>query len=249
MIQVLGRAFMIVRRLAEEPDRIWTLPELAGIAGVRTDTCCHIAGTLCRYGYLERRGPRQGYRLGPEINGLSGKIVYRRNLALWATPLLEEFFERFRAPVNLACANGGERYLICRAGRMEWKCETPALRYRDMLSTATGLMLAAHYPEKVRKKLLAENPVPEDFPPLPERTTEALAELLTKIRRLSFIEMMDIYNMQKVAFPVPSPDGGVRMSIGCFLPDYRYTNALRRELLPALRRLAGRISARLRREP
>ena len=64
MIQVIERCFTILAKVAEDPQRIWSISEMAALIDVQPATCFHIVNSMVELGYMERIGMRRGSSLG-----------------------------------------------------------------------------------------------------------------------------------------------------------------------------------------
>ena len=163
MIQVIERCFTILAKVAEDPQRIWSISEMAALIDVQPPTCFHIVNSMVELGYLERLGMRRGYRLGPAVNGLCHNFAYRPELVRVADSLMRQFVQENREGIVLAVLKGTKRYVICEA--------KPGLHHKlqvnynptvieDVYYTATGLLLLGHCTRQEQEKFLAVSGLP-----------------------------------------------------------------------------------------
>ena len=64
MIQVLQRAHILLESIAEVPEKIWSIKELAALIHVSAPTCCNIVETLVQLDLIQCLGKRKGYCAG-----------------------------------------------------------------------------------------------------------------------------------------------------------------------------------------
>ena len=163
MIQVIERCFTILAKVAEDPQRVWSIREMADLIGVQPATCFHIVNSMVELGYMERLGMRRGYRLGPAVNGLCHNFAYRPELVRLADSPMRQFVQEQKEGVVLAVLNGTKRYVICEA--------KPDLHHKlqvnynptvieDVYYTATGLLLLAHCTRQQQERFLSASGLP-----------------------------------------------------------------------------------------
>jgi DNA-binding IclR family transcriptional regulator len=78
MIQVIHRAFDVLELLASQPERVFSLGEIAEAAELNRGTCSNILKTLAARSYVTRLSGRGGYRLGSMASPWEGQAAQDR---------------------------------------------------------------------------------------------------------------------------------------------------------------------------
>lgn len=110
MIQVLNRSFKILEYMSEEPNKAYTLSEIAELIDVSPSTCSHIMKTMEINDYVEKPASRKGYRLGPKPYYLTRKGPYRKDLIISAEPYVEELAEKIKETIVLSIITRSKNY-------------------------------------------------------------------------------------------------------------------------------------------
>ena len=237
MIQVIERCFTILAKVAEDPQRIWSISEMAALIDVQPATCFHIVNSMVELGYMERLGMRRGYRLGPAVNGLCHNFAYRPELVRLADSPMRQFVQEQKEGVVLAVLNGTKRYVICEA--------KPDLHHKlqvnynptvieDVYYTATGLLLLAHCTRQQQERFLAVSGLPgEALWPAVRTREDFFRELEVLAGRPMLIR--DWYpTLVSVAFPVFDQGGQFIAALGSYIPAYRFEGEHRENVLAGL---------------
>ena len=160
MIQVIQRAFTLLFAIAEEPQKVHGISELAELIHVQPSTCFHIVNSMLELGVVERVGKRKGYRLGPAVMKICRNNLYRPELVWKADPLFRAFAAEYRVKIELIVLQGKRRYILCHAEpEHTLRVDYNPLSCEDVLVTPSGKLLLAHAPEEVQKDIDFSSPI------------------------------------------------------------------------------------------
>lgn len=237
MIQVIERCFTILAKVAEDPQRIWSISEMAALIDVQPATCFHIVNSMVELGYMERIGMRRGYRLGPAVNGLCHNFAYRPELVRLADSPMRQFAREQKEGVVLAVLQGTKRYVICEAKpdqHHKLQVNYNLTVIEDVYYTATGLLLLAHCTRQEQEKFLASSGQPgEALWPAVRTREDFFRELEVLAGRPMLIR--DWYpTLVSVAFPVFDQGGQFIAALGSYIPAYRFEGEHRENVLAGL---------------
>lgn len=159
MIKVLSKTLAVLEALAIASPYPRRISELAEEFGINTATCARILRELVDAGYAVQISRQDGYAAGPRAWTFACQIRYRERLIHAAAPIIEQTAQEMEASVLLTERQGTERYILlhencCR--KLDIQLEQ--LSYRDLFSTATGLMLTACAPAEEQEELIAAYP-------------------------------------------------------------------------------------------
>lgn len=146
-IQVIARAAGILRMLAEHPRGL-SLAEIATRVGLARSTVQRIVQALETEGFIEARGLRGGFLLGPEL----ARLVYRRQIDIVsvARPFLEALSVELSETAALSTLSGDEvtmldRVVAERVLRVVFPLGTVP---RPAHELAPGLVMLAQLPQE-----------------------------------------------------------------------------------------------------
>lgn len=203
MSSPLARASAILSHLGSEPDRAFTVQEVAQAVAQPTSTCQRLLGQLVELGWADQRGRRLGYRLGPRAYALTTAQPYRARLMSCAQDPAYALAESLQRQVLVAVLRGTTRQTLC-----EYRPRSGArggrrfLETRDCYRTSGGRVLLAMQPRSRRDRVIDELGLPtqEAWPGV--LTRRELDQELADIRRRRWISLEKgaIITMS-VAFP------------------------------------------------
>lgn len=236
MIKVLDKSFGILEAVVNASPRPMRISVLAEKIGINVATCARIVRDLVDADYLDQVSRQEGYTVGPRMLTLGNNVAYKPWLVKCAARILSRTAETVSASVMLAERRGDLRYILYhRNCCTKLPIEMTEIAYRDLLSTATGLMLASYMPVEERAEMIAG--YEDDGLVLYDENTD-----FDLIRAEQQIEFRDSRRAQGIAaFPVLRGDeliGVVGGSI--YIEDYAGTR--KEEFLRALKDAALNIS-------
>ncbi len=248
MIQVIERCFTIPAKVAEDPQRIWSVSEMAAWINVQPPTCFHIVNSMVELGCLERLGMRRGYRLGPAVNGLCHNFACRPELVRLVDTPMRQFVWEQREGVVLALLKGTRRYVICEAKpglrcKLQVNCNPTVIE--DVYHTATGLLLPAHCTRQEQEKFLAASGLPGAVLWPAVRTREDFFRELEEIKAKPMLIRDWHPPLVSAAFPLFDRNGRFLAALGCYVPACRFSGEHRKTVLAGLYEISRLIQERL----
>lgn len=222
MIKVIDKAFNIVEHLASDPYKVFSLADIADEFGMDHGTCANILKTMALRGYVQKSGPRQGYKLGYKFYDLSGVPVSNDELTALAQPFVNELAEKINESVILSSIKNDKRVVLFHTVPQQEIVVKTNIE-KNIYATNTGRVILAHYsPEKLSRIIGRIGlPAKEDWPEVftSGRLDSQMINRLTEIR-LAGYEIYRSKNIEGVAAPL-FRDGKVVGSIGVYLPLFR----------------------------
>jgi IclR family acetate operon transcriptional repressor len=100
-LRTADRALRVLQEVGS-PNAPHTVSGVADRLGIHRSTVSRLVGTLESRGFLERSGPGELLRLGPEVARLGRVAIAGRELASVARPVMDRLAERTRETVTLA---------------------------------------------------------------------------------------------------------------------------------------------------
>lgn len=224
-IQSLARGLKILDLLAEAGDGL-SVTELAEALGVDKASASRLVSTLAQYGYVEKDPATRRCHLGPQVVGLSRRVLARLPLREAGRPFLRQLMERTGECAHLAVPAQGKALYVDQV-------ESPAtLRVNAQVGTMNPLHCTA-----LGKVLLAFGDLPlpaplEAFTPRTITEPETLRRHLEEVRRLGYAVDDEEFDpgVRCIAAPVFDFEGRLAGSMGISGPSTRLTP----ERLPAL---------------
>ena len=246
MIQVLGRAFLLLDLLHEREPQ--TLAELTRATGLQKPTVHNILKTLSAHGAVCRT-PDGRYALGPKLGEWAGPAAPRSRRAL-LLPLAQRAADNLAARIDEAVAastlDGDQEVLLARATgtrlltvRLDAPAHAPR---RSPYAACAGRVLLAYLDPAQRAAFVEKDGYPGAA--WDGITAEAdLEAALGSIRAVgvAFQKSPD-EQVQVVAVPVFGPDGAAWAALAVHLPASRFTGRHRTEVIVGLKAAAGEAS-------
>lgn len=196
-----------------------TLTEIAQTSGIALSSVHRLAAELEAEGLLERL-PDRTYRLGVRLWEFASRTPGALGLREIARPWLGAVHERVRQHVQLGVRSGDDVLFIERMSARDATLNATLIGGRIPLhASSTGLLLLAHAPEPVERRVLAG-----DFRAYTDRTPRTAAEVRAILRRVRAdgFAVADGYihpESRGIAVPVTGPGGTVYAAIGAVVPN------------------------------
>jgi DNA-binding IclR family transcriptional regulator len=243
MIQVIHRAFDILELLASQPERVFSLGEIAEAAELNRGTCSNILKTLAARSYVTRLSGRGGYCLGSMASPWEGQAAQDRELAARAKPVLQSLTQRLNETSLIGVIRGRKRVTL-ESVACDRDLQVRARQIRDVYETASGRLLLAYLPEEQRSAFVARAglPSPGVWPGV--GTMDDLRRAWEQIRRDELSQSQSLEHIVGLAVPIRRGEQ-VIASASVYLPESRYTSDRRDEIESALRHAGREISQRL----
>lgn len=243
MIQVVHRALNILEFIAQHPQREYSLSEIADQQQLNHGTCANILKTLVTRGYIEQVGHKKGYRLGAMSYHLTRNPAYKRDLITAADTPMQQLTKTVNETSLLTIIIDNRRITL-HAVECDRDIQARGNVDRTVYDSATGRLLLAHWSdvEQVRFARTHGLPREEEWPGI--ATEDQLLAELAEIRAVGLA--IDITNRQIVGLAVPVHQrGAVVAALGVFLPEIRYTDEHRQQIIQELQIATKRISEAL----
>ncbi len=244
MIQVIHRALNILEFIAQHPQRDFSLTEIADQHQLNHGTCANILKTLVTRGYVEQLGHKKGYRLGAMSYHLTRNKAYRRDLIAAADVPMQQL-TRAVNETSLLAITLNDRRITLHAVECDHDIQARGNVDRPVYDSATGRLLLAYRSDIEQARFARTYGFPSDDM-WPGITTESqLVEALAQLREAGLSIVPTNRHIVGLAVPVHQ-QGQVVAALGVFLPEIRYTNAHREEIVRELKAAAAQVSGALR---
>mgnify|MGYP005763978865 FL=1 len=245
MIQVLQRAHILLESIAEVPEKIWSIKELAALIHVSAPTCCNIVETLVQLDLIQCLGKRKGYCAGTKLLQLSLGYTQKNFLAI--NKMFLNFEQKYPFPMEQIRYNCGYRII-----ERQISPQNPLfVQYNrlvadDILVTLSGKMVLSHQNEKERIRFFHEKQQQEklvinkcavDLWPTTPSLDDFLAET-EKTRKKSYLER-NIAGTHQLAFPVYNSQNQFDSAIATCCPSYCYSSELKENILHSFYEIAS----------
>ncbi len=245
MIQVLERAFNILRLVSANSEKPVRVSDLARKLGINQTTCTNIVQALVRNGYLETAAGSRSYILGPEPFRLTRANSYLHKLIDIAQPHMQHLVEEVDETCLLARLSRWKKVILCKVDRdSPFRLRLDYMEEQDPYTTATGRLLIAHLNPRERARMAKAQGLPSgrwDGISSVEELEEACAKLRT----------MDCYSygpcgseLIGIAAGICS-NGIIAAALGVFLPVSRFTGKHKKRILNLVIQTAKKISCNL----
>lgn len=222
MIKVIDKAFNIVEVLASDPHRVFSLADIADAFGMDHGTCVNILKTMTSRGYVQKAGPRQGYKLGYKFYDLTGLPVSNDELTFLAMPFVNELAEKLNESIILSTIKNDKRVVLMQTVPQQEIVVKTNIE-KNIYATNTGRVILANYsPERLARIIGRIGlPMKEDWPEVftTGRVESEMINRLTEIRIAGY-ELYRSSAIEGVAAPL-FRDSKVVGSIGVYLPLFR----------------------------
>lgn len=240
-VQSLERALRLLEHLTDAGGSA-RLSDLAAASGLPLPSIHRLIKTLVANGYV-RQEPSRTYALGPKLVRM-GETAGRL-MGSWAMPLLADVVSEVGETTNLAMLEGdGVMYVAQVPSRHSTRMFTEVGRRVPAHSTGVGKALLSQLSDSEVQALIAH----AGMPARTERTLGSLDALmadLTLVRERGYAvdDGEHEVGVRCVAVPVPQSPG--LLAISTSGPSGRLTTARVEEISAVLRRVADRLSGRM----
>lgn len=242
----LARGLSVLEAFATlGPDQ--TVASLARHTGLARGVVARCLHTLVTTGYIERND--RLFSVQPSVLKLADAYLSDRSLSAFAQPLLESLRDEIGESCSMGVLDGSDVLYVARASHS--RIMRIGLHVGSRLpawNTSMGRILLAGLPPAERQSRL-----PAD--PLPRRTSNSVADraaldkVLETVERQGFalIDQELEPGLISIAVPVLDRDGRViaALNVGANAID-RSLDDLRDTVLPKLRAMASKLSAKMR---
>lgn len=245
MIQVLQRAHILLEHIAEVPEKIWSIKELAALIHVSAPTCYNIVETLVQLNLIQCLGKRKGYCAGAKL--LNRSMGYRQKNFLAVNTMFLDFEQKYPFLMEQIRYNCGYRIIERQISPQNpLFVQYHRLVTNDVLMTLSGKMVLSHQDEKERIRFFQEkqqrgklliNQCATDLWSAAPSLEEFLAET-DKARNASYLER-NIAGTCQLAFPVFDARNQFDSAIATCCPSYCYSSELKEKILQSFYEIAS----------
>jgi len=210
-----------------------------GLSRAAVRRCLH---TLVQLGYAAPSG--QAYVLRPKVLSLGYAYLSSSSLSMRAQPLLDQLRDELGESCSLGVMEEDEVYYVARAEARRIMAISLRVGSRlPLYATSMGRVLLAAQSRSVQEAYLDRTAL-QPLTPKTECGRGALLDIFARVSEQGFavVDQELELGLRSIAIPVPGREGGVAaLNVGT--QAARVTTAdLRARCLPALRRLAQRLS-------
>lgn len=244
MIQVLHRALNILEFVANEPDREYSLSEIANFAKINNSTCANIIKTLLGRKYLEQAKKGQGYKLGPQAYILTGNYSIKKRLLNAAIEPMQELRDNLNESCIVAIMKNNMRVTLHKEiNQHEVQVVINNNEEKNVYLTATGRVILACMNHEKQSKFIQKYGLPGDI--WPEIKDES--DLKRELKNIRY-KQQTTHNDGNYVVGIASPiylKGEVIAALGVYLPEYRFTDNLKEKICKEIDKSAVQISERI----
>lgn len=250
MIQVIDRFHRILEYVAEKPEKLHSLGELADHLEISPSTCANIVKTMVGLGYLRQNPDRKGYLLGYTSFYITRNGAYKQHLIMTARRQIEQLAHELDEMVVLVTECAGRRVELLRSeGNAPIQVRNTDIQGAFHLwGTVTGVVILSHYPDERRRYYW--NNCPHDNNIFHCHSFEETTAVLNQVRESRCFVCDDglkVHNEPSNAFvslaaPVFENDS-IAAAVGLKVPAYRFTGAHRDRVIAGCQATAEAISA------
>ncbi len=239
MIQVLNRALDILELLSRNLDKEHSLSEIADPLHLNHSTCANIIKTMISRGYIEKK---KGYTLGKQLYYLTNNFANEAEIIKWAINPMKKLSNTLHESCIIAIIKSNSRITLHKETFVQ-ELQVNALDEKHAYHTATGRLLLAYMEPADRNAFINTYGLPGTM--WKEIDNErALIDEFHKINKAGYAIHYDESNIVGVAVPVFDKKRAIA-SLGVYLPQNRYTKAVKDKLLENLKETAKIISDRI----
>jgi len=239
MIQVLNRALDILELLSCNLDKEHSLGEISGPLNLNSGTCSNIIKTMMNRGYIEKK---KGYMLGRQAYYLTNNFSNEAEIIKCAIDPMKNLSNTLKESCVLSVLKNNSRRTLHNETFVRELQANPGDEI-NAYETATGKLLLAYLEPADRNAFIKTYGLPG--PIWEEADSEhALISELQKINKAGYAIHYTEANVVGVAMPIYNRKQVVA-SLGVYLPENRYTEAMKDKIFEHLTETAKTISNKI----
>lgn len=247
MIQVVHRAFDILELCAKNPEKVYSLSEIADRLQLNHTTCANIVKTLVTRNYIEQIGYKKGYRLGVMAFHLTGNLSFRKDLVKIAKKHMVELVEELNETCLLSILQKTSlKRVVLHEEQSRHELMIRTILEKDISRSATGRLLSALLSDSDIHSMIKKFGLPSKDS-WPEASTKE--GLWMEIKRIREDRIVFHYDKPKhiVGFAVPVvKDGALIAALSIYMPEIRYRGDMMAVAPNRLKYAAERVNNELR---
>lgn len=223
MSSILSRSSQILSWLGSQPERLFTVQEIAAACQLPASTCTRILKELLHLGWVDQRGQRQAYRLGPRAYALTTAQAYRSSLVDRSFPVAQELADHLDQLIVVAVRRHTVRQTLFECAPYTGAVASSFLKENNGLyHSAGGRLLLALAGKAVQNQLIAELGLPTAAVWPGVLTRRELDDELRLLKKQSYYRVDFNNGRSSVVAAFPDDDGGWAC-IGCHVRSSWYT--------------------------
>jgi IclR family KDG regulon transcriptional repressor len=222
------------------------ISEIAQAVDLHKATAHRIVTTLVNYGYLERAGDGQKYRLGLVLPELGFKVIHRMDLRREALPYMLELVEKWDETCDLSVFDQDRVFYVeVVRGNRALSIAAAVGQRLPAHCTASGKLFLAHQPDEVLESFLSR-----PLASYTENTITSREELLKQLKTIrSQGYAVDKEEMEEgvyaIAAPICNNQGNIVAAMSIPSPVSRLDDDRADEIIDSLKQAALGVSRRL----
>lgn len=220
-----------------------SLPEITDAAGLPKPTVHRLVTLLEDTGHLIKEADARRYSPGPALHRLALSVLQSQPRSAARHAVLRRLAEKVGEACNIVLLDGGQLTYIDRVDT-EWplRIRLEVGSHVPVHCTATGKLLLALQPKRVRDRLIRSAPLAA----MTERTITDPDRLDAELRairraRVGTDDQEFLREMVAVAVPVTPPSGAPVVAVSIHAPVFRRSLDALRGFLPDLRAAADEL--------
>lgn len=243
MIQVVNRAIDILEYVSNDKERPKLLGQIAKDLDLNTATCANIIKTLVNRGLLQKSESQKGYLLGKTLYAMASKGVDYQRIIDAADDEMIYITKELNENCLLAVLNGDCRKVIHRrqCGQL---IQANTLDEKKAYDSSTGRLLLAMLPNHEIDAYIKTYGLPSPSIWNDTNTKKQFMLQMEIIRRNGYALIEDSVQIIGIAAPLYQRDKVVA-SLSIYLPAFRFTNVMRKEMISIITVSAQKISEKL----
>ncbi|WP_339867035.1 IclR family transcriptional regulator [uncultured Algoriphagus sp.] len=243
MIQVVNRALDILEFIAKDKNKIYSLTEIADALELNHATCANIIKTMVNRNFIDQIGHKKGYRLGFMVFQIAGNTYYEQELLKAASHEME----LLTAAINETCLLGVLKkdirvaiHQVIANNELNVKSSLEKSAY----NSASGRVLVASLSNTLLQEYVEKYGIPSADFWKEGATLAGFKKEVQKIKEQGYATQTTKSHIVGIAVPIYKQNTVVA-SLSIYLPESRFIEMTRSNILATLNKAANSISKRL----
>jgi DNA-binding IclR family transcriptional regulator len=243
MIQVINRAIDILEYVSIDKENPKLLGQIAKDLDLNAATCANIVKTLVSRGLLQKSDTQKGYLLGKALYAMGNKGVDYQRIIDAADDEMLHIAKELNENCLLAVMNGDCRKVIHRR-HCSQLIQANTLDEKKAYDSSTGRLLLAMLPNHELDSFIKRHGLPSTAIWNDANTKKQFMLQMELIRRNGYALIEDSVQVIGIAAPIYQQTKVVA-SLSIYLPAFRFTNVMRKEMISIITVSAKKISEKL----
>lgn len=227
---------------SRQPDKSFTLSEIADSLKLNHGTCANILKTLVTRKYIEQEGYKKGYRLGNMSYYLTKNFSSRTSLVELAKPIMKDLCDLLNETVIIATYNKHDnKRIVLHTELSDQELQVRSRKEKDAYDTSTGRLLIAYLSQREREEIIRYTGLPAAHIWKGFSCKEDFIKELDKIKEEQIAFQKTLTHVMGIAVPVLHRQKAIA-SLGIYLPDIRFQGDLKKIIINSLANSAKQLS-------